>query len=211
MFKVIFFDFDGVILDSADIKTEAFYELFLSYGVDVATKVREYHQRNQGVSRFEKFKHIHQEILKKQYSDDIAQTYSNAFSKLVLYKVLNCKYVEGVIEFLKDISTKGIQSYVLSATPQSELRQICQTRGLLRYFADVFGSPETKIELGKRIIRASAVKKEDIVFIGDSMSDFDAAQRLGVSFIGRIEKVESNPFPQGTATIKNFREIKLWK
>ena len=40
MIKNIFFDFDGVLAESVNIKTDAFYEMFLKYGKDIAEKVK---------------------------------------------------------------------------------------------------------------------------------------------------------------------------
>ena len=51
----IIFDFDGVIISSHKAKTEAFYEIFKSYGKNVAKKAKKFHERNIGKSRFFKF------------------------------------------------------------------------------------------------------------------------------------------------------------
>ena len=52
MIKIIFFDFDGVIVESVDIKTKAFAMLFEHEGRDIANRVIDYHLKNSGVSRF---------------------------------------------------------------------------------------------------------------------------------------------------------------
>ena len=43
--KNIFFDFDGVIVDSNEIKSQAFYKLFESYNVTIAKKVLAHHRK----------------------------------------------------------------------------------------------------------------------------------------------------------------------
>ena len=52
--EIIFWDFDGVIKDSLKVKSRAFEKLFLSYGSQTALKVRLHHEKNEGISRFEK-------------------------------------------------------------------------------------------------------------------------------------------------------------
>lgn len=52
--ELIFWDFDGVIKDSVSVKTLAFEKLFLPYGKKIAQKVKNHHEANGGVSRFEK-------------------------------------------------------------------------------------------------------------------------------------------------------------
>ena len=42
--KNIFFDFDGVIAESVSAKTDAFKEIYLPYGNEIANKVVEYHK-----------------------------------------------------------------------------------------------------------------------------------------------------------------------
>ena len=49
-FKNIFFDFDGVIAESVRAKTDAFMEMYLPYGKEVAKQVLEFHINNGGVS-----------------------------------------------------------------------------------------------------------------------------------------------------------------
>ena len=75
--KNIIFDFDGVILDSVSCKTDAFYELYLPYGKTIAEKVKNYHIKNNGTSRFEKFKYWHKEYFNEIISDKKITELSN--------------------------------------------------------------------------------------------------------------------------------------
>ena len=59
MLKAILFDFDGVLVESVDIKTKAFAKLFENEGPEIVNKVVEYHLANGGVSRFKKFDYIY--------------------------------------------------------------------------------------------------------------------------------------------------------
>jgi len=58
LIKNIIFDFDGVICESVDIKTGAFYEMYLPYGEMIAQKVKEHHIQNGGMSRYDKFEYL---------------------------------------------------------------------------------------------------------------------------------------------------------
>ena len=86
--KNIIFDFDGVILDSLDVKTQAFVSLYESYGSDIADKVKSYHLNNGGVSRYEKIKFWHKNYLNIELSEDELSKLANKFSNLVIDKVL---------------------------------------------------------------------------------------------------------------------------
>ena len=45
----IFWDFDGVIKDSMTVKSDAFEQLFLPFGENIAKKVRTHHEANGGI------------------------------------------------------------------------------------------------------------------------------------------------------------------
>ena len=50
MIKAIIFDFDGVLVESAEIKTKAFEMLFSDYP-DTIDDIVQYHKKNMGISR----------------------------------------------------------------------------------------------------------------------------------------------------------------
>jgi len=50
-FKLCFWDFDGVIKESVEVKTQAYFSLFELFGPGVASKVRKHHIANGGMSR----------------------------------------------------------------------------------------------------------------------------------------------------------------
>ena len=56
--KAILFDFDGVIVDSVDIKTIAFKELFSAFP-EHSREIERYHLDHLGVSRYQKFEWIY--------------------------------------------------------------------------------------------------------------------------------------------------------
>ncbi len=59
------FDFDGVLVESGDIKTQAFADLYQSYGNTIVNEVVRYHKLNGGLSRYKKFRYFQQYLLKK--------------------------------------------------------------------------------------------------------------------------------------------------
>jgi len=85
--KTIFWDFDGVIKDSVEIKSDAFEELFLPFGTEVSKKIRAHHEKNGGVSRFDKVP-LYIKWIKKNPTQDMTDKYSEKFSVLVKQKVI---------------------------------------------------------------------------------------------------------------------------
>ena len=70
MIKAIIFDFDGVIIESADIKTEAFRALFENYPEHVEA-IAGFHIENGGMSRFDKFRHIYKNIINEELNEEL--------------------------------------------------------------------------------------------------------------------------------------------
>lgn len=79
MKKAIVFDFDGVILESMDVKTRAFRDLFEDYPEHNDEIVR-FHLDNGGMSRFEKFRIIYRDILSLPLSESEFERLSTKFS-----------------------------------------------------------------------------------------------------------------------------------
>ena len=100
MIKAIIFDFDGVIIESSEIKTAAFRTLFATYP-DRLTEIIAHHQKNSGISRYKKFRYIYEEILGQALSVQKEAALGEEFSLIVLEKVLNAPYTAGAIEFLQ--------------------------------------------------------------------------------------------------------------
>ena len=190
MIKAIIFDFDGVIAESVNVKTEAFASLYEPYGKDVVNKVEQHHLANGGVSRFEKFKSYHKEFLNIELNDQKLKELSNQFSELVVDKVIKAPYVPGAFEFIK-VNHKKYSLYISSATPQDEIVQIAKQRKIFDYFKGVYGSPISKKEHVNKIIKSNKYKKYEVIFIGDSTSDRNAANENNIRFIARINNEKS--------------------
>ena len=203
MIKAIIFDFDGVIAESVNVKTEAFASLYEPYGNEVVKKVIKHHLANGGVSRFEKFKIYHKNFLDVKLNDKSLQKLSDDFSNLVVDKVIKAPYVPGVLEFIK-LKKNKYDLYISSATPQGEICQIVKQRGILDLFKEVYGSPVSKGEHVKRIMKAHKYKENEVVFIGDSTSDRDAAYDNRIRFIARIENEKSPLYNEINKTVDFF-------
>jgi len=183
-FKDMFFDFDGVILDSVNIKTEAFRKLYEKHGKSIAKKVVAHHLENGGMSRFEKFKLYHKEFLSFQLSQKEIEKLAKEFSNIVYRKVLKAKFIKGSRNFLKKCKTYGKRCFLISATPEREIKKIARKRGLDKYFVDIKGSPESKADNIRKVLRKYKIDKKNALFFGDSPNDKKAADETKVRFIG---------------------------
>ncbi|MFQ5787435.1 MAG: HAD family hydrolase [Thermodesulfobacteriota bacterium] len=190
MIKVIFFDFDGVIVESVDIKTNAFAELFEQEGGDIVKKVVDYHLKNTGVSRYEKFRYIYEEILNSPLTENEFKILCDKFANLVVESVIKAPYVKGIKEFLENYSAR-YKCFVVSATPQKEIEEIIQKRNISHFLKAVYGAPTKKSDAVKEVRMQENIDSHDAVYIGDALSDYEAATSNAVKFIARTHNNES--------------------
>ena len=196
--QAVFFDFDGVILDSVHVKTEAFAQMFRRFGPDVEQAVVAYHQEHGGISRFEKFKHYYKNLLHAPISEDQLQALGEEFSELVLAKILESPFVDGAYETLEKLSIEKVPAFVVTGTPEEEIRFIVNKRGLSAFFQEVHGSPRYKDDIIMDIIGRRGFDPTRCLFLGDAISDYMAAQSTGTKFQGIVPEGANSPFPAGT-------------
>ncbi len=186
--KTIFWDFDGVIKDSVSVKSDAFEELFLPFGSAVAKKIRMHHEDNGGMSRYDKLP-IYLNLAGEKNSTDLISKYEKQFSKLVMNRVINSPWVEGVLEYIKT-NYKAQKFFLITATPQKEIEEILKKLEISKYFKKVIGSPTNKKDALKIILSNENINLDDSIMIGDSCSDYKAAKENDVFFVFR--KTELN-------------------
>lgn len=202
--KAILFDFDGVIVDSVNVKTEAFRELF-SNEKEHLQAILNFHLANGGMSRFVKFEIIYREILKKPLTQELSQELGEKFSKLVMQKVIACEYMPGALEFLQKYS-KQIPLFIASGTPQDELHEITAKRDLTPYFKEIHGTPRSKPDIILDILKRYNIRTEEMPFIGDAINDYKAAVETKTPFYGYIQNGNGG-FPNDVYIVHSFQAL----
>jgi phosphoglycolate phosphatase-like HAD superfamily hydrolase len=187
--KWVFWDFDGVIKDSVDVKTEAYVRLFSAYGSDVAAKVKAHHEANGGVSRYEKIPLYLTWVGLPNDQEHIDQ-FCSRFSDLVFDAVVESAWVPGVREYL--LGHCQAQYFVLvTATPQQEIESILESIGIAHCFRQLHGAPTPKKDAIAAVLRAWRIDVADVLMIGDSETDRSSADANNVPFLLRRTKINS--------------------
>ena len=203
----IIFDFDGVIVESGDIKTNAFADLYQSYGDLIVKEVVRYHKLNGGLSRYKKFRYFQKYLLKKPpLTQNEEDKLDETFSRLVVEAVINSDSVPGADEFIK-IEASRIPLFIASGTPETELNTIVTRRGLAPYFTGVRGSPKLKEILIAEILSAHDLTPERVLMIGDALIDYQSAQVNNLAFLGRVRIGDKNPFPEYVKTVPDLQSL----
>ena len=188
--ECIFWDFDGVIKESLEVKSNAFFKLFEKFGHDIALKVRSHHEDNSGLSRYEKLP-VYLSWVGKEPTEKLISEYCIKLSKLVKQDVIESKWVPGVLDFIIENNNKS-SFFLITATPQDEIEEIMIELNIMPYFVDVIGAPTKKIEAIQKILKQYSISPNNSIMIGDSDSDFYAANENCVPFILRRTKYNNN-------------------
>ncbi len=181
---LVVFDFDGTLCDSADVKTDAFYRLYLEEaGEEVAARVRDHHVTHAGVSRYDKIRHYEEAFLGRSCDAERLEELAGRFAQLVEGAVIAAPMLPGACDFLAGPG-RAVTLAVASATPTGELRRIVAAKGLGHFFAAVTGSPTAKGAIVAGYLQAFGVRVGRAVVVGDQRSDAEAAQATGSGFVG---------------------------
>lgn len=180
--------------------------MYRGHPAQVIDDVVAYHKAHEGVSRVVKIQHAHKAFLGIDLTPEAHEELYNCYAGLVEQKVIDCDGIDGAVEFLERAEGE-LKSFVVSGTPQDELRRITDQRGISKYFTGVFGSPRNKEDIVNEQIAVHRLSASGCLFIGDAMTDYNAAQICGVPFLGRVDAGEPGPFPDGTETVPDLRTL----
>ena len=183
MIQHLLFDFDGVLLDSAQIKADGYLSVLDVKSPERRAEIQAYVEVHGGVSRFEKFRHIYHSILGAPLSDETHGQLCDSYANLIFEKVLAAPEISGVTAFLRAQSRER-QCYVVSGAPQTEIMELVQARSWSPFFVECLGSPTPKDQLVVELVERQNIRHEEALFFGDSITDFTAANKANIRFIG---------------------------
>ncbi len=201
--QAIFFDFDGVIIASNAAKSEAFRTLFAGYHEEIIAEVVAYHQQHGGISRVEKILHAHEHIIKQPLTEEELADWAGEYARLVVDKVIAVDWIAGAKEFLDSVAAV-LPVFVISGTPEDELRYIIIQRKMSGHFQEILGSPIRKPEHIRKLLTRYQLVPEHCLFVGDALTDFHAAKETGLHFIGIQGEAA---FPKGTIVLSDCRGL----
>jgi phosphoglycolate phosphatase-like HAD superfamily hydrolase len=193
--QAVFFDFDGVIADSTDVKIRAFSALFAADGPAVQQAVIRYHVDNGGMPRHEKIRHCFAVLAGHPLDETGLEQAGRTFSSLVLDEVVAAPLIPGALETLEKLRQSGIPAFVVSGTPGDEMRLIVERKGLASFFLEVHGSPQVKPAIVSEIFARHCYRPDRCLFVGDALADYRAAKANGLHFLGIVPTGQASIFP----------------
>lgn len=183
LIRALILDFDGVIIESNDLKTRAFESVFGRFPEHAAAMMA-YHHAHMFESRFFKFRHLVTEVLGRDADDPLAGELATAFEEETSRHMVACSMVPGAAEFLHTVNAR-VPMYLASVNPQEQLDSVLAARRLDHFFHRVYGCPPWTKASAVADIVTSLGSGDGVVFVGDSAGDQRAAALNGIEFIAR--------------------------
>lgn len=183
MLKALILDFDGVVIESNDVKREGFAHVFARFPAHTAAMM-DYHHANVSMGRYGKFDHL-LGLLGRNGDLALRAEIAAEYSRFVVALLQQVPLVHGAMRFLAEI-TPRLPVYLASVTPSEELTQTLASRDLGKWFKQVYGCPPwTKPDAVRDVLVREGVGPGDVLLIGDSAGDQRAARATGVQFLAR--------------------------
>ncbi|NQU33405.1 MAG: HAD family hydrolase [Bacteroidetes bacterium] len=91
------------------------------------------------------------------------------------------------VDVLKLFKEKGLKQFALSAMEHNNLVSSLTDKGIIKFFENVSGInnhyAHSKLEMGQEMMKSLSVESKDILMIGDTIHDFEVAQRLDIDCV----------------------------
>jgi len=184
-FKIILWDFDGVIIDSNLIREQGFIEVLQDYPREQVNLLLAYHNVNGGLSRYVKFRYFFEKIRNEFISEERVNDFSARFSSIMKERLVNNELlINSTVNFIQEQFEVSKEMHIVSGSDGSELKQLCKALKIDHYFVSINGSPTHKNQLVQDVIKSSKLDHSEFCLIGDSENDYEAAVINNVVFFG---------------------------
>ena len=208
--KCVIFDMDGVIIDSEEIHKKAYYEIFVSLGLDVSEELYKTLTGSSTINAFQKLiAHFNLNEDPEKLVLQKRKRYVNFFENDP-----NLHLVNGVEEIIKYFYNKGITLILASSSAMVNINRVFDRFELHSYFKAKISGADLKEskphpEIFEKAVLLGNVPKENCVIIEDSDNGITAANEADVFVFGYKNPLSENQtLENADFVISEFEELK---
>lgn len=203
--RALFFDFDGVIMDSMHLKLEGYCLALAPYGF-AESEVDRLMRLHMGQSRRKIIRLVHLELTGREMPDPEFERALAIFNDHDDASRDRMRPLPGSLEFIRRVHRDHFTA-IVTGTPEDYILKTTAHHDLDGYFDIVRGSPDTKRAILAELMNDNGFAAEECLFIGDGRTDQDAADHHGVRFVG-FDNGESS-FEPGSAwrVVRDLNEL----
>ncbi len=186
-YKYIIWDWNGTLLDDVMLCLDSVNELLASEGVRQISGINEYrdifcfpvidYYRKAGFD----FNKTPFDILAYKFIDIYTRKFNEGQKKkeVGLY--------QGAADVIKSIKDSGIKQLIVSASEKKDLTDQVKLFGIDGYFEEMLGVEDHfakgKEGLARGWMEKKGIEPEDIIFVGDTVHDYEVAKNSGCECI----------------------------
>ncbi len=196
--NVVLWDWNGTMLDDTDICIQAMNMLLKKRDINLLCK--------------EKYREVFDFPVKDYYSRigfnfDIEPFEIPAIEFIEEYKRLlpKANLFEDVIETLGYFKKNGFRQFIVSAMEKNALIQSVSNRGIYDFFDEVCGTSDDyafgKFHLFEELIENQKISKSKAIIIGDTLHDFEIANKIGIDVVLIASGHQSNKRLKNTENV----------
>lgn len=183
MICCVIFDFDGTLVQSNDIKHEAFFDV--TKHLPGARIILEKLLADPLFGdRFSIFSHLfkHLDLNSRRLCDPMGLV--KQYTLLCEERIIQTSEINGATDTLTFFANAGFKLAISSATPEDALKKVVLLRGMNDLFSAVLGSPSSKKSHIEFISKNWKLRPSEILYVGDSEIDRISALNGGCHFVG---------------------------
>jgi beta-phosphoglucomutase len=208
--KCVIFDMDGVIIDSEEIHKKAYYETFISIGVDVSDDLYKTLTGSSTINAFQRLvTHFKLDLNPEELVLNKRKRYVNFFENDPTLHL-----VDSVEELIKHCYNKGFTLILASSSAMVNIDRVFNRFNLNQYFsAKISGADLSASKPHPEIFEKAAVlgntPKKNCVVIEDSDNGIKAANDAGIFVFGYRNKMsEDQTLENANFIIDDFSQLK---
>ncbi len=178
--RVIVFDLDGTLIESDAVKSRAYFDIFppaAAPAVEAAIRADRYE------NRFDRIARILRGVNGAEPSEGEVARLAQAYNDICESHQATCPEREGASRVLSRLAVSN-PLYMCSGTWEESLLRVVKARGWESHFRAVYGGPRRKSENLARVAQHARAAWGEMLVIGDTRDDMDAALGLGCRFWG---------------------------
>jgi phosphoglycolate phosphatase-like HAD superfamily hydrolase len=199
--KAIVFDHDGVIIELSELAKQGAWS-FVANHKDIGDRVvvaeaEEFYGRAKG-NRYDVLNRVFERLGKDEKEiPELVKKHAKRFNDIVQAGIRAMGIKDADKEALLTLKDK-YALYINTGTVENAMKDTLRFFGIDKCFKDIFGQPGSKTDNLKKVLEKGSIVPEEMIFIGDSDWDYEAAKEVGCSFIGRANywnDWKNEPFP----------------
>lgn len=177
--KYVFFDLDGTLVDTNELKLNAMRESLSDLAG--AKDFLQHFKENFGWTREKHFDYLCHAFVAGDQQKTLS--YRTRYEHYLMANKQHIKFCQGARELLAFLKRNHIGMSVVTGADQNDARELLRRKCVDHYMDEILGSPNIKsISIGQILLSQNLLSK-DCVLVGDSANDLEAAAANNIDFI----------------------------